>query len=282
MEERILNHEQVLRLLPDRDPKGHKGDFGRVLLLCGSRGYTGAAALAALGALRSGAGLVYLAVPECIYAIEAVKLTESIVLPMADKDGAFCAEAVKTVRDLLPKMDAVLIGPGLGQSAGTLAVLTEVLTHFSGPVVVDADGINLLSCHKDLLRRREQPTVLTPHEGEFRRLFPDYQGNRLQSALGFAKEYGCILVLKGYGTLTTDGETCYRNPTGNPGMAVGGSGDVLAGMIVSLLGQGLSPLQAAAAGAWLHGAAGDRSAQRIGQYGMLPTDLLEDLPRLMK
>lgn len=282
MEERILDHDTVLQLLPDRDLRAHKGDFGRVLLLCGSRGYTGAPALAAMGSLRSGAGLVYLAVPECIYNIEAVKLTEPIVLPLPDCDGTIGVDAVNTVGKMLDKMDAVLIGPGLGQSDGALEVLKLVLEEFSGPVVVDADGINLLAGHKNLLRRRISPTVLTPHEGEFGRLVADYQGDRLTSAVSFAKEYGCILVLKGHETLTTNGETTYRNSTGNPGMAVGGSGDVLAGIIVSLLGQGISPLQAGAVGVWLHGAAGDRSAERIGQYGMLPTDLLEDLPRLMK
>lgn len=282
MEMRILNHEKVLQLLPDRDPQAHKGDFGRVLLLCGSRGYTGAAALAALGCLRSGAGLVYLAVPECIYAIEAIKLTEPIVLPMPDRDGTFSENAVPAICELFPKMDAVLIGPGLGQSSGTRAVLTAVLEDFRGPVVVDADGINLLSKHKALLRRRNDPTVLTPHEGEFSRLYPGYCGDRLKCAVTFARDYGCILVLKGHETLTTDGEITYCNTTGNPGMAVGGSGDVLAGIIASLLGQGVDPQDAAAVGVWLHGAAGDRSAQRIGQYGMLPTDLLEDLPRLMK
>ena len=282
MEERFLNHGQVLQHLPDRDPFAHKGDFGRVLLICGSRGYTGAAALAALGSLRSGAGLVYLAVPECIYAIEAVKLTESIVLPFPDNDGTFSVLAVEGIRELLPRMDAVLIGPGIGLSEGTQAVLTAVLEKYCGPVVVDADGINLLSMHKNLLRRRNNPTVLTPHEGEFRRLEPDYPGDRQISAEKFAKEYGCILVLKGHETLITDGTICYHNTTGNPGMAVGGSGDVLAGIIVSLIGQGIEPLLAAAVGAWLHGAAGDESAKRIGLYGMLPTDLLEDLPRLMK
>lgn len=282
MEERILNHEQVRELLPDRAVDAHKGNFGRVLLLCGSRGYTGAAALAAMGCLRSGAGLVYLAVPENIYAIEAVKLTEPIVLPMPDQNGTFSKDAVFSILDLLPKMDAVLVGPGLGQSEGTQAVLTAVLEHFQGPVVVDADGINLLSKHKSLLRRRNCPTILTPHEGEFCRLDMNFRGDRFNSAVAFAREYGCIMVLKGHDTLITDGKTCYRNPTGNPGMAVGGSGDVLAGIIVGLLGQGVRPLQAAAVGTWLHGAAGDKSAQRIGQYGMLPSDLLEDLPRLMK
>ena len=278
----MLNHEEVLKLLPDRKLDAHKGNFGRVLLLCGSRGYTGAAALAAMGALRSGAGLVYLAVPESIYHIVAVKLTESIVMPLPDYNGTFSSNAVEIIRDLLHKMDAVLIGPGLGQSQGTMDVLRLALEEFSGPVVVDADGINLLAQHKDLLRRRHHPTILTPHEGEFSRLDTDYRGDRQASALTFASEYQCILVLKGHGTLTTDGKICYRNTTGNPGMAVGGSGDVLAGVIVSLLGQGIEPLRAAAVGVWLHGAAGDQSALRIGQYGMLPTDMLEDLPRLMK
>jgi NAD(P)H-hydrate epimerase len=282
VEEWVLNHDQVLRLLPDRDPRAHKGNFGKILLLCGSRGYTGAAALAAMGSLRSGAGLVYLAVPECIYEIEAVKLTEAIVLPLPSRDGTYAVEAAQEVRALLATMDAVLIGPGMGQSEGALAVLEEVLDHFDGPIVVDADGLNLMATHKVLLRRRNGPTVLTPHEGEFKRLAPDFQGDRLSSAVEFANEHGCILVLKGHETLITDSAVCYRNSTGNPGMAVGGSGDVLAGMIVSLLGQGIEPLQAAALGAWLHGAAGDLSAERLGQYAMLPTDLLEDLPRLMK
>lgn len=282
MEELRLNHEQVLERLPSRCPQAHKGNFGRVLLLCGSRGYTGAAALAAMGSLRSGAGLVYLAVPECIYQIEAVKLTEPIVLPLPDCDGTFSCHAVGEILAMLPRMDAVLIGPGLGQSEGTFAVLRCVLENFHGPLVVDADGINLLARHKSLLRRREHPTILTPHEGEFSRLDKDYQGDRLENALKFAGEHGCIVVLKGHETLITDGSICYRNTTGNPGMAVGGSGDVLAGVIVSLLGQGLAPLEAAAVAVWLHGAAGDLSAKRIGQYGMLPTDLLEDLPRLMK
>jgi NAD(P)H-hydrate epimerase len=282
VEERILNHEAVLGLLPDRKPQSHKGDYGRVLLLCGSRGYTGAAALAAWGSLRSGAGLVYLAVPECIYSIEAVKMTEPIVLPLSDHQGMLSSDAAHEVQDLLPKMDAVLIGPGLGQSRGTADILKLVLDEFRGPVVVDADGINLLSKHKAILRGRRFPTILTPHEGEFRRLEPDFQADRLRSATLFAAQYHCVLLLKGNKTLITDGSICYINPTGNPGMAVGGSGDVLAGIIVSLIGQGVPPLEAAAAGAWLHGAAGDLSAQRIGQYGMLPSDLLEDLPRLMK
>ncbi len=276
-----LDHQAVLDLLPDRDDFAHKGDFGRVLLLCGSRGYTGAAALAAMGALRTGAGLVYLGVPESIYAIEAVKLWEPVVFPLPEEDGMLSREAAADVARLLPKMDAVMIGPGLGRSAGTLAVLERVLEDFSGPVVVDADGINLLSQHKDMVRGRTGPTILTPHEGEFRRL-ADLGEDRQQAAAALAQELGCVLVLKGHRTIITDGERCYENTTGNPGMAVGGSGDVLAGMIVSLLGQKMPAMEAAAVAVWLHGAAGDRCARELGQYGMLPTDMLQILPRLMK
>lgn len=277
-----LNHEAVLSILPDRDPWGHKGTFGKILLLCGSRGYTGAAYLAAMGALRSGAGLTFLGVPENIYAIEAVKLNEPVVFPLPDEGGCLSADAVPEILERLPKLDAVLIGPGLGQSDGTLAVVQAVLENAECPVVVDADGINVLSRHRDLLRGRRYPTILTPHDGEFARLGGVIGADRMASAAALAKDLGCIVLLKGHETCITDGETGYRNHTGNPGMAVGGSGDVLAGIIVSLLGQGLATLEAAACGAWLHGAAGDLCAAEIGQYGMLPTDMLDRLPRLLK
>lgn len=276
-----LNHSDVLALLPDRDLHAHKGDFGRILLLCGSRGYTGAAALAAMGSLRSGAGLAYLGVPESIYAIEAVKLTEPIIFPLPDTDGNLSEHAVPEIMHRLSIMDAVLIGPGLGQSKGTEAVVNAVLKNFSGPVVLDADGINVISAHKDILRGRTGPTILTPHAGEFQRIGV-LGTDRAESAAELARDLGVIVLLKGHDTVITDGESCYINRTGNPGMAVGGSGDVLAGMIVSLLGQGLQPLHAAACAAFLHGAAGDVCAKQIGQYGMLPSDMLEVLPRLMK
>lgn len=282
MELRELNQVNVLSLLPDRDPWAHKGCFGRILLLCGSRGYTGAAALACRGALRTGAGLVFLGVPESIYAIEAVKLDEPVVFPLPDADGKLSTVSVPLILKQLENMDAVLIGSGLGRSEGTLDVLRTVLENFPGPVVVDADGINLLSQHKDLLRGRTGTTILTPHDGEFTRFGGVITEDRAASAARIAEEFGCIVLLKGHRTVITDGKVCYRNNTGNPGMAVGGSGDVLAGMITSLLGQGLQPLEAAACGAWLHGAAGDLCAQELGQYGMLPSDMVEALPRLLK
>lgn len=277
-----LNHGDVLSLLPDRNPWGHKGDFGKLLLLCGSRGYTGAAYFAAMGALRAGAGLVFLGVPESIYAIEAVKLNEPVVFPLPDEGGMLSETAVPKILNRLPKMDAVLIGPGLGQSDGTLAVVKAVLENAACPVVADADGINVLRGHRDILRGRSNPTILTPHAGEFTRLGGVIGNDRMAAAMTLAGDLGCVVLLKGHETCIADGQTLYVNPTGNPGMAVGGSGDVLAGIITALLGQGLAPLEAAACGAWLHGAAGDLCAKALGQYGMLPTDMLNTLPRLLK
>ena len=245
----ILNHEQVLSLLPDREKTAHKGDFGRVLLLCGSRGYTGAAYLASMGALRSGAGLVFLGVPECIYEIEAVKLNEAIVFPLPEEGGMLSAASIPEIEKRLPSMDAVLIGCGLGQSKDTREVVLWLLEHAKVPVVLDADGINLISEHRHVLRGRAAPTILTPHEGEFKRLGYSIGETRMDAARKAAGDFGCVMVLKGHESCITDGVLQYINPTGNPGMAVGGSGDLLSGIIVSLLGQGLSPSRPPPAGA---------------------------------
>ena len=278
----VFDQAKILKLLPDRDPYGHKGSFGKVLLLCGSKGFTGAAYLAAMGALRTGAGLVFLGVPESIYAIEATKLNEPVVFSLPDEDGTLRKDASADILKRLPQMDAVLIGCGLGQSEGTLEVVKTVLQHAACPVVIDADGINVLKQHKHLLRGRTYPTIITPHDGEFLRFGGELGNDRMESAARFSREWNSIVLLKGHRTCITDGDRGFINHTGNPGMAVGGSGDILAGMIVSLLGQGIPPLEASACAAWLHGAAGDLCAQEIGQYGMLPTDLLIRIPRFMK
>lgn len=277
-----LDWQGVRSILPDRTPWGHKGSFGKVLLLCGSRGFTGAAYLSAMGALRVGAGLVYLGVTEGIYAIEAVKLNEPVVFPLPEEGGKLSKEAIFRILERLPAMNAVLVGCGLGVSEGTLAVVRAVLDHAVCPVVLDADGINVLSGHMDVLRGRQKPTILTPHDGEFIRAGGNLGDDRMASAAEFAAENSCILLLKGHRSCITDGNIGYLNRTGNPGMAVGGSGDVLAGMIAGLLGQGVEPLKAAACAAWLHGAAGDLCAAELGQYAMLPTDMLSVLPRLLK
>lgn len=279
---RTLNREDINRLLPERQPESHKGDYGKLLMLCGSRGYTGAAALAAMGALRTGAGLVYLGVPESIYGIEAVKLTEPVIFPLPDEDGKLSSKGLGQILRLMEGKNAILMGPGLGQSSGVREAVEAVLENASCPVVLDADGINVLAAHKDILRGRTSPTILTPHLGEFQRFAFPAGGDRVNAAAQLAGELGVIVVLKGHKTVITDGNTAYINHTGNPGMATGGSGDILAGVITGLLGQGIPPLEAAACGVWLHGAAGDICASEIGMYGMLPTDMLTALPRLLK
>ena len=279
----VTSQEFVDQLLPVRDREAHKGMFGRVLLLCGSVGFTGAAAMAAKAALRTGSGLIFLGVPERIYPILAVKLDAPMVFPLPDDGfGRLSADGVPEILWRLQNCDACLIGPGLGRSADILTIVKEILGAYHGPVVLDADGINALDGHIDVLRGTDCPIVLTPHEGEFTRLGGQLQLGRQQAALQMAQETGAVVLLKGHRTVITDGVRLFVNQTGNPGMAVGGSGDVLSGILVSLLGQGLPALEVAAAAAWLHGAAGDLGAKEIGEYGLAPEDLICRIPRLLK
>lgn len=273
-------------LLPPRPADGHKGMFGRVLIAGGAVGFTGAPVLAARGALRSGAGLVTAAVPASVYQIAALKCEEAMVLPLpCGGDGALSAEAAQAFLDAARGKDAVLIGPGLGRSTGAEALVWAGVETLLCPVVLDADGINALAGHMDILKaRRGRVTVLTPHEGEFARLGGDVGARgRMEAARSFARTYGCVLVLKGHRTLTAlpDGR-CIVNPTGNSGMAKGGSGDILGGIILALLGQGMGAAEAAAAAVWIHGRAGDLAAEEFGERGMLPTDLARRLPLVFR
>lgn len=275
-----IEREWVQRLLPRRAPETHKNDYGRVLAVCGCKGYTGAAYFAAQGAVRMGSGVVTLAVPEPVYPILAVKLNEPVVRPMpADGTGKFSAEAADALMELAARADALLIGSGLGRSAALDELVAELIRAARCPMVLDADGINALAGHRNVLREAGGPCILTPHKGEFQRLSGIAPDEADAAAQQFAMETGCVLLLKSHRTLISapDGRQM-RNTTGNPGMAKGGSGDVLAGMLLSLLGQGLDAFDAACAGAWLHGAAGDRCAAELGEYGMTPTDMLEALP----
>ena len=278
----MIDASFVNNQLPKRSAEMHKGDCGKLFMICGSLGMTGAPYFSAMGALRTGAGLVYLGVPAAIYEIEANKLNEPLVFPLFDHCGMLAKEAVSQIEERIAGKDAVLIGPGLGISEGTRAITEFVLKNYTGPVVLDADGINGISQNIDLLRERTGQTILTPHAGEFTRLGGDLSAGKIEGAVKLAQELDSIVLLKGHHTVITDGKTVYVNPTGNPGMAVGGSGDILAGIITALLGFGIAPLEAAACGAWLHGSAGDICADEIGEYGMLPTDMLHVLPRLLK
>ena len=274
-----VNQRTLRRWIPPRQPNTHKGHYGKILLLCGAECYTGAPVLAAMGAARTGAGLIFVGVPKSVYSIVASKLVEPMVFPLPDEGGKLSARAIPQILERLNNCDACLIGCGLGQSEGTFEVVKAVLSHANCTVVLDADGINVLSSHIDILRDAVCPLILTPHGGEYARIGGDPRKG-LDGAKALAKDLGITLVLKGHETLIC-GSAVYVNSCGNPGMATGGSGDVLAGIIVSLLGQGLSPTKAAAAACWLHGTAGDLCAEEIGQAGMLPTDLIQRLPRLL-
>lgn len=273
--------ELVDRWCPVRKQDSHKGNYGRVLILAGAEGYTGAPVLAARAALRTGAGLIFLGVPRAVYPIVAAKLDAPMVFPLADGEGKLSLAALPDILRRLETADACLIGPGLGQGSAVETLVLEVLRHCRCPLVLDADGINAAAAHKDVLRGAACPVIVTPHEGEFRRLTAAPEADRIAGAIALARELGAVVLRKGHETVITDGGQIYVDRTGNAGMATGGSGDVLAGILVSLLGQGVPPLAAAATAAWLHGTAGDLAAQRLGQYAMGPGDLLESLPRLL-
>ena len=198
-------------------------------------------------------------------------------------DGRLSLAARPEIERRMEHMDAVLLGPGLGRSEEITALVRWLLGFCHKPLVLDADGINAIEGHIDVLRGAACPVIVTPHDGEFLRLGGDPMAqDRVREATDFANGTGCILLLKGHRTIITDGWNIYLSAVGNPGMATGGSGDVLSGVIVSLLGQGVMPLEAAACAAWLHGSAGDLAAAEIGEYGMAPGDLLTRLPRLLR
>ncbi|MBR5381889.1 MAG: NAD(P)H-hydrate dehydratase [Oscillospiraceae bacterium] len=270
--------------LPVRRPDTHKGDYGKCLITAGSVGYTGAASMAAHAAVRAGAGLVFLGVPEPIYVIEAVKNDEAIVFPLPSEGGKLGKKAAEELLERLQSCDAALVGPGLGRSEAVTETVFALLRASTVPLILDADGINAAAAHIDILREAQCPLILTPHEGEFMRLGGDVSAfGREEAAARFAREYGCILVLKGHRTITAfpDGET-FLNTTGNAGMAKGGSGDVLAGILTALVGQGLPLNKAVPYAVWLHGRAGDIAAAARGEYSMTPCDMIGALGEAMK
>ena len=280
----LLDQELVREEFEPRASDANKGMYGRPLLICGSAGMAGAAKLSALGALRSGAGVVRLAVTKALYyGGLAASLTEPVftLLP-ATEDGGIAKEAYPEIEKLLPRAAACLIGPGMGENEDTKALVSQLIKNSEIPLVIDADGLNCLSAETEILKTAKAPVILTPHPGEMARMtglaIEEIQADRIKAAKTLAQKVNAIVVLKGEGTVVAlPGGEVYINTTGNPGMATGGSGDVLSGMIVSLLGQGLTPAMAAACAVYLHGEAGDRAAARLSQHAMLPSDLLRDL-----
>ena len=280
METQFVGPELVRRALPPRREDGHKGTFGKVLIVGGAVGYTGAPYLAASAAVRTGCGLVSLGVPEAIWPMEAAKCASAMPFPLPEKGGMLSAKALPQILEKLSGCDVLALGPGLGRSEGTARLVWELLKT-EKPVVLDADGINALSGHIDVLdARRDKVTVLTPHAVEFSRIGGDLShGDRQRAARDFAMRHGCVLVLKGHGTVTAapTGEVLV-NTTGGSGLAKGGSGDVLTGVIASLLAQGADAVQAAVAGVWLHGRSGDLAERELTAYGVTPEDVARGLP----
>ena len=267
--------------LHERPVDGNKGTFGKVLLIAGSGGMSGAAVLSGLGALRGGAGLVYLAVPPTIQDIVASAEPSYLTVRLSENEkGLIDVNPVHRENILEPYLissAAVGIGPGIGQSDSLKEFVRWIYETTPVPVVFDADAINLLSQLDQLPKNVNGPRILTPHPGEFSRLIrkpiEEIQADRQQLAVNYAKENQVILLLKGAGSVITDGHQLAVNPTGNPGMATGGTGDVLTGLITALLGQGYAPFEAAQLGAYLHGLAGDIAAKELSQQGMIASDL---------
>ncbi|WP_298034696.1 NAD(P)H-hydrate dehydratase [uncultured Dysosmobacter sp.] len=266
--------------LPPRKADGHKGDFGKLLIVGGAVGYTGAPYLTAAAAGRSGCGLVFAGVPAAIWPVEAAKCASAMPFPLPDAEGRLQENAFPQIWGRLSGCDVLALGPGLGRSEALSRLVCRLLTETEKPVVLDADGINALAGHIDVLDgRRDRITVLTPHEGEFARIGGASRGDRALAARDFAAAHGCTLVLKGHRTVTAGpGGEVLVNTTGNSGLAKGGSGDVLTGVIASLLAQGARPLEAAAMGVWLHGRAGDLAAEKLTAYAVMPEDVVRELP----
>ena len=280
-----LGAKDVKKMLPKRKPVSNKGTYGRALCVCGSMRMTGAAALAAEGALRTGAGLVTLAFPQAAYSAITPKLTETLFLPLdSNLEGTFAFSALSGVVENAKNSTSVLIGCGLGFNKDTERLVHSAIREIKSPMIIDADGINALSTNINILKEAQAPVILTPHPGEMSRLcgksIAEIISDPVSVAYEFSQTYGVTVVLKGANTVVcgTGENEIYINTTGNAGLARGGSGDLLSGMIVSLLAQGMKPFEATVCAVYLHGLAADEVAEKTSMRGMLPSDILKYLP----
>lgn len=285
---KVICPEYIKDIMPKRQADANKYSVGSLLCVAGSKGMAGAAILCAKAALKMGVGYVKCVVTEDIYPIVSSAVPEAVFMILPEGDGGFvCSRYTKEIIKAAPKADAVLAGCGIGKSEDSKSIVESLLFETDTPVLLDADGINVLSMHIDILKEIRKPVVLTPHEGEMKRLTGVSSSlihkNREETAKGFCDEYNAVLVLKGKDTLVAhNGEDFYVNPTGNPGLAVAGSGDVLSGMIASLMAQGAAPFDAAKAGVYLHGLSADFAASELTEYSLLPSDVIDYIPKAIK
>ncbi len=272
---------EFARAFSPRSVNAHKGDFGKVLLVAGSKGFTGAAYLAASAAVRAGAGLVTVIVPESLNPIFAVKLTEAMTFPVRDDGKGFLLfENSSEIIKKSGSQDAIGIGPGLGGDQGTMQLIRALCVETMKPVVLDADGLNAFVGHNDIFKKHRSHVIITPHEGEFERLFGNNGTSREERASAVAGEYDCVVVLKGARTVVASpAGDMYINMTGNPGMASGGTGDCLLGIITAFVAYGLPVFAAAKFGVFVHGLAGDIARDQFGEISMNASDLLNCLPQ---
>ena len=278
---------QIISDIPKLKPRqidAHKGNFGKVCIIAGSFGMSGAAALAGRAALRAGAGLVRVATPKSVLPIVASIEPSFTTIPLAeDSAGRISAKAINIILEAVSENDALAFGPGVGTSGALKSVLKTLLEQEQLHLVIDADGINNLSGIKGWPDKLKAKLILTPHPGEMKRLWSgvfreQLPHDRQDQAVQLAQRTGTTVVLKGAGTVVTDGQKVYINKTGNPGMATAGSGDVLTGVITALIGQGLSDFDAAVLAVYIHGLAGDIAAEKTGQVSLMTTDIIESLP----
>lgn len=284
----LIDKKNVSDLIPKRYLDTHKGDYGKVLILAGSIGLTGAAALCSQAVLRSGAGLATVGIPATLNSIMECKLTEVMTLPLTDKGrGCLDSTCIEEIEKVLNRFNVVAVGPGLGRNSEITKIVSWLIEHSPIPLVIDADGINSLSENIDVLKRAKSQIVLTPHLGEMSRItglsIETISKDRLNIVKQYAEKWNCTIVLKDWRTViaTPDGEIMI-NTTGNPGMATGGTGDVLTGIIASFIGQGLKANEASMAGVYIHGLAGNIASAEKGQVGMIAGDLLESIPYAIK
>jgi NAD(P)H-hydrate epimerase len=281
----LLTEEMIRAALPERPPDGHKGTFGSVMVIGGAPGMTGAPVMAARSAMRSGVGLVYCATPQAIDPLVTPRLLEELTLSVPSEDGRhFDLTSIQAIRDRVRDMKAAAIGPGIGRAPGTQAFVRKAVEEIELPMVIDADALNALGGHLDVLHERKACTVLTPHPGEMATLTglttAQVQSDRIGAAQRLAANFGVVVVLKGAQTIVSDPDgSVYINPTGNTGLAKGGSGDVLTGLIGGLLAQTGKALESAICGVFLHGLAADLAADTIPPRAMIPSDVIEYLPK---
>ena len=281
--DKMILPKSLIEFLPKRTRHDHKGKFGHLFIIAGSRYYTGAAKLSACAGMRSGVGLVTLGVPCSIIDTIASSLMEIIFYPLpATDEGSFAEEGAERAIQFSQDKEAVLLGPGLSRNSSTMNFVRKVFLGIKVPLVLDADGLNAISEEPEILKERKGVTILTPHPGEMSRLVKkstkEIQQEREQCAVNFAKQTGTVLVLKGHHTIIANPEGEYAiNTTGNHGLSKGGTGDVLAGLIAGLLAQGVSAYQASQLGVWLHGRAGDLAEQSLHPRSMVAGDLLDFL-----